>query len=233
MPTFYLYAITDGPGLPLPELFGVDGGELSALNCGALQAVVSPLAGGGAPLSKARLLQHEAVVEALMRDRAVLPARFGTTADAGKIVAALDGRVPLFAAALERVRGRVEIGVRVLWPAPVAPPARPGEADRADGRAYMRALMAGAQRGREQREAAESFAAQLAAALADLADAETHEALAEPRPQLKAAFLVRRERVPEARRRIAAIGAARPELSVLATGPWPAYSFSNLQEPPR
>lgn len=231
MPTFYLYAITNGPGLPLPELFGVDGAELSALSCGALQAVVSPFAGEQAALSKARLLQHEAVVEALMRDRAVLPARFGTLADGGKIAAAIERHAALFAEGLERVRGRVEIGVRVLWPASEARPARPGEADRADGRAYMRALLAGAQRGRELRDAAESFAAQLAACLADLADAKTHEAVSEPRPQLKAAFLVRRELVPEARRRIAELGATRPELSVLATGPWPAYSFSNLQEP--
>jgi hypothetical protein len=228
MSFLYLYAITDGPELELPALAGVDGGALDAIRCGALQAVVSPLAGAQVALSRARLLEHEAVVEALMGRRAVLPARFGAVAAPAQVAAALERHGPLLAANLARVRGRVEIGLRALWAAPAAAPEPPPPPDRSDGRAYMRSLLAAAQRDRRRQELAEAVAAEIAAAVAGVADAETHELLPAPRWLLKAAFLVRRERVPELRRRIAAIGAAHGELALMATGPWPAYSFTDV-----
>lgn len=227
----YLYAIVDGPEVELPTPAGVDGGAASGVRSGELQAVVSPLAGGHVGLTKARLLQHEAVIEALMERHTVLPARFGTLASEPQLLQALERHSALFAANLARVRGRVEVGLRAVWASPEPPPLpRPREADRADGRAYMRALLAEAQRDTRRRERAEALEAQLAVALADLADEETHELPAAPRPLLKAAYLVRSDRVGEVRRRIVQLGAAHPDLALLATGPWPAYSFTDVQQ---
>jgi hypothetical protein len=231
MDNLYLYAITDGPDLEPPMLAGVDGEGVIGWRCGDLLAIVSPLPSGHAALTRTRLLQHEAVIEALMERCTVLPARFGTVGVAGQIAQALELHSQQFAANLARVRGRVEIGLRVLWATPEeAPPPRTRTLDRTDGRAYMQALMAEAQQSRRRHERAEAVAVQLAAGLADLTDEERHEILPDPRPLLKAAYLVRRDYVPEVQRRIVALGAAYPDLALLATGPWPAYSFTDVRQ---
>ncbi|NCC37259.1 MAG: hypothetical protein EOM24_35410, partial [Chloroflexia bacterium] len=46
-----------------------------------------------------------------------------------------------------------------------------------------------------------------------------------PRTLLKAAYLLDRECMDEARRCLATMREAHPELAFLATGPWPVYSF--------
>ena len=45
---------------------------------------------------------------------------------------------------------------------------------------------------------------------------------------LSAAHLVERECVADYRRRLKAARAVRPELKFLTSGPWPPYSFANI-----
>ena len=86
MSKFYLYAITDRPESPLPVIPPVDkesGNGLEdattiSLEYRAIAAVISPIGVSEAPATEANLWRHEAVVEALMTDRTVLPVRFGT-----------------------------------------------------------------------------------------------------------------------------------------------------------
>src|SRR5712692_1193299 len=63
------------------------------------------------------LLEHHAIVSRLSAEHAgVLPARFPTwLADTEALRGELERRQADFAAALERVRGRVEIAMTVLW----------------------------------------------------------------------------------------------------------------------
>ena len=89
----------------------------------------------------------------------------------------------------------------------------------------MQALLERTQRSQRRRTMAEELAASLTAGLAELADAMVEKVMPTPQLLLKAAYLVRREHVPEIRRRIEALRAANPALAILATGPWPAYSF--------
>jgi hypothetical protein len=89
----------------------------------------------------------------------------------------------------------------------------------------MLALLAKTQTSQRRRDTAEDLAARLTAGLAELADAVVEKVLPTPQMLLKAAYLVRREHVPEIRRRIEALRAGNPALAILATGPWPAYSF--------
>jgi hypothetical protein len=179
------------------------------------------------PLSRDNLLCHERVIEALMDARAVLPARFGTTAECvERIQNTLELNSAGYRANLDRVRGRVEIALRVGWePEAGEPAARPRAADVASGRGYMLALLERAKGSQRQRDAAEDLAARLTGGLAELADAAVEKVLPTPQMLLKAAYLVRREHVPEMRRRIAALRTSYPALAILSTGPWPAYSF--------
>jgi hypothetical protein len=227
MGALYVYAIVDQPEIALPAVTGVGNAAISGLRAGDLMAVISQTDLGTVPLSRDNLLCHERVIEALMSARAVLPTRFGTTAEsAERLQKALETNGAGYSRNLDRVRGRVEIALRVGWePAEEAPAARPRVSEAASGRGYMLALLKQTQASQRQRDDAETLAAALTAGLHDLADGIVEKVLPTPKLLLKAAYLVRREDVPEAKRRIEALRAAHPNLAILATGPWPAYSF--------
>ncbi|NNJ11154.1 GvpL/GvpF family gas vesicle protein [Chloroflexales bacterium ZM16-3] len=227
MGSLYVYAIVDQPDLDLPEIRGIGDAEISGLRTDDLMAVVSMFDGETVPLSRNNLLCHERVIEALMRERSVLPTRFGTTTDrAERIQQTLEANRDSYRANLDRVRGRVEIALRVGWePEEDAPVARPRAADIADGRSYMQALLERSQGSRRRRDTAEDLAAKLTAGITELSDAVVEKVMPTPQLLLKAAYLVRYENVPEVRRRIETLRTEYPALSILATGPWPAYSF--------
>jgi hypothetical protein len=222
----YIYAIVDRPEIDFPIVRGFGDAEIGGLRVGDLMAITSPIE-GAVPLSRDNLLCHERVIEALMCTRAVLPARFGTTTEGTeRLQQTLEAQSASFSANLNRVRGKVEIAVRVGWqPEAAEPQPRPRAADVLDGRGYMQALLAQTQHNQRQRATAEELAARLSARLADLADAVVEKVLPAPQLLLKAAYLVRREHVSEIKQRIETLRADHPALAILATGPWPAYSF--------
>jgi hypothetical protein len=220
----YLYAITGGFPPVDVRREGLQGAPVFVLECGALLAVVSRYE-GAAPVrvDADSALRHEGVVEALFEQRATLPVRFGTVmADEAQVRQQLDERGDVYLRALDRVRGRVELGVRVLWvdrsPAS-APPARTSGRDYLMGRLEEERRFQA--RKAEARSQAESFCARLSGLATDTAVQLT------PTPGLlfSAAFLVDREKVADFTREVALVEGGSDALRLLLTGPWPAYSF--------
>ncbi len=208
-----LYAIPDDPGPPLPDVAG-----LRLVPFDGLAAVCTPASED--EVSPETLWRHEDVVEALMADRDLLPVRYGTRLDDEAAVArAMEGRRDELAAALERVRGAVELSVRVVAagaaPAP-SPPPHPAE--RTSGAEYLR-LRAEAEVSRD--EAASALNDPLAALARDSAQAQ-------PRPPelFRAAYLVERATVDSFVAEVGRLQGANPDLAILCTGPWPPYSFA-------
>jgi len=205
-----LYAITDDPGPPLPDVAG-----LRLVPFDGLAAVYTPAS--DAELSPETLWRHEEVVEALMADRDVLPVRYGTRLeDEAAVAHAVGERRDELAAALDRVRGAVELSVRVV-PAREAP-RPPDHGETRSGADYLR-VRALAEAGRS--EAAHALQEPLAA----LARASTE---GRPRPPelFRAAYLVERGAVDSFVAVVARLQGANPALAILCTGPWPPYSFA-------
>lgn len=106
----YIYGVVDEA--PAELGLGLEGEPLRAVTEGPVAAVVS--AHDRAPEAEEdELWQHEAVVERLMEDAAVLPMRFGTTvADAKQVEELLRAREEELVESLAAVRGAVELSVR-------------------------------------------------------------------------------------------------------------------------
>jgi hypothetical protein len=107
-----LYAITDDPPGALPDL-----ATLRAVAAGGLAAIWAPApeADAAHEIGPEDLWRFEAVVEALMADRDLLPMRFGTrVADPEAARAVLHERHDELTASLDRVRGATELAVRVV-----------------------------------------------------------------------------------------------------------------------
>ena len=231
----YLYAVTDRPELLLPIESGLEGAPLASLSYQEIAAVVSPIDTASIQATEAHLWQHEAVVEALMADRAILPVRFGTLlADETATQSALERRYASFVADLARVRGRVELGLRVLWESEANPPpaAAPSQTEKnhggrsgGDGWAYMLARLAEDRHFQARRRQAEELAADIHAPLARLVADSTRQVLVTRRLLLTAAYLVEQGQVVAFQREVEALRKAYPDLDFLCTGPWPAYSF--------
>ena len=81
--TTCLYAITDRPEMPLPAQLGLDDVELAPIVWQNIGAVISTHDGEPPPASADALWRYEAVLEALMEHRTVLPVRYGTMTAVG------------------------------------------------------------------------------------------------------------------------------------------------------
>jgi Gas vesicle synthesis protein GvpL/GvpF len=210
----YLYALTDGATLTAP-VTGIGGADVRLEDLGGLSAAVCQVDGAVVEPSERAVLAHAAVVDALTRGgTAVLPVRFGRAfRDRDALEASVRASEPDLRAALELVRGCVEIGLRVLAPERDAGRETPGS-----GADYMRRRL-------EKVQEAEAIAAELHAPLERLARASTKSVLPTPRLLLSAAYLVPSRSVERFRDFVDEASAARADLSVACTGPWPPYSF--------
>jgi len=112
----YAFARHPGPALPdVPGLFEVPFDGLAAF-CG-------PATDDDREATPEALWRHEEVVEALMRDRDILPARFGTrVADEADAVRAGTARADGLRSALAHVSGAVELSLRVRAREPAGGP---------------------------------------------------------------------------------------------------------------
>ena len=213
-----MYALVRHPA-SVPDLPGIDDGPLRALPVAGdgVDAVVSETRTGTAP-SEAAIMAHARVVEAVAAaNESVLPARFaGDVSAEAELSRILGERRDKILEALDRVDGCVELGVRVL---PAQDDSR-GQA--ATGSEYMRRRL-------DEIARAQQLAHRLHGALAAAARESTCNVLARRDVVLTAAYLVPRgdldrfhATLREAERQLAGV-------TVVATGPWPPYSFALLE----
>jgi hypothetical protein len=218
----YVYAVTDPFSEALAET-GFANARLRTVTGGRLAAVVSDHDDAPLVASEDDLWTHERVVEELVAQRPALPMRFGSMLrDDGAVAAMLADRQAELISALRRVRGAVELGVRVAWEQPAKGAVVAGEAStaaRGPGAAYLLGLSA-------TRRRASALAERLDHSVASLAHARVQRLLAAPTLPVTAAYLVDRERVESFRRRIVALDAELPDAAIVCTGPWPPYSFA-------
>jgi hypothetical protein len=211
----HLYAVVDSLD-ELPPVAGLADAPLRRLRVEGLDVVVSD-APPSQEQSEGAVLRHALVVEELMpRSAAVLPGRLGQDfADADALARAVEADAEQLRSGLRRVRGCVELGLRVLRPETAPAAERP-----LGGAEYMRARLA------EESEL-ERLAVETHEPLARLARAAVRRPRAAPDVLLESAYLVPVGRVEAFRSELTQVESAHPELAFVCTGPWPPYSFAS------
>jgi hypothetical protein len=222
----YGYAIAEpATAVPPPSRRGLGGAALRAIARADRAAVYSRHRSLRPRPSRDMLVAHELVVEALMARGAVLPLRFGTTLPSEEELAeSLASRSDELVCALERVRGRVELGVRVV-PARMPDGGTSGGGRRSSGRAYLLERV-------ERHRRSEAVVRKLHEALDAVAQASRTRARPTPPAILIADYLVDCEDVEGFRSRVEGVAAAHDDLRVAVTGPWPPYNFTDGGEVP-
>lgn len=220
----YVYAVTTSNVRSAPDVKGFEEAEVSLVRARGVAAVVSPIQ-SNPDLDEANVLRHEAVVEAAMALGPVLPVRFGTLlADEDAVREAIEIRRTELAAGLRRVKGRVELALRVLWSHDDGHASRPA-VSAASGRDYLLTSLEQSRQVRCLRRRAEARARDIHRPLASLAADSTCHVLNTSRQLLLAAYLVDRRSVAAFRRELDQLTSANPDLRMFCTGPWPPFSF--------
>jgi hypothetical protein len=204
----YLYALVESTAA-LPddvELVSIQG--IGAV-VGDIDDVVDP--------TDEHVLSHARIVDRLATlNDAVLPVRFGRGfREPDELEAALGRLAPQLEERLRAVRGCVELGVHVVG---AAPPMSGIEV----GADYMR---------RRLREVAEgeALADEIHVPLAERSRESTRNGSVAPAALLRAAYLVPRGDVDAFCGAVESAQQRHPELTFACTGPWPPYSFANVE----
>jgi len=174
--------------------------------------------------------EHQAVVERLLPLATVVPLRFGSLhRDRAAVDEFLQGRRDEYLAAIERLRGRVELGVKV-WVAPPASPQRSAQRA-ATGRDYLERQRAAREEAAEQRA---TIGERLRSIHERLRDAAEEAVLNRPQPReltgdpremaINAAYLVAADddALPV---QVELLRIEHPDLVFEVTGPWAPYNF--------
>ena len=188
-----------------PDVYMIGFGDLAAVASDVPCAVLDP--------TRDRVLAHDRVNHAVMRDRTVIPMSFGTVCRSREdVIRLLRAAQTAFSDVLEKMEGRVEFGLKVLQrPDAMADSPLSGTTDVELQARAERHLDDGLQRLRDV-----SVASRLNAPLGDLM-------------VLNAAFLVRRDGEHAFVSRVKEIARRFPHLLFKYTGPWPPYNFVNIR----
>jgi hypothetical protein len=212
----YVYAVVDA-GADLSNVRGLSGEPVRAVACGGVAAAVGDLA-GEPELTAETLKGHDEAVRRIAAVLpAVLPARFGTVlADEGALRDALGSRDEPLRSALEAVRGREQMTLRLALGAGAPVAAEPAEGG--PGLRYLEARSGTALRRRPD-------VARLLDGMGDLVRAERIERIDRPPLLGTVHHLVDRGSGPAYRERLDRLRGETPGLVSSVTGPWPPYAF--------
>src|SRR5437763_864317 len=274
--SLYVYCLSDElEAATVEELTGVGGAAVRVLSLGRIAAVVSEFEDESVAVTSENVRAHNRVNSQVLAALTPLPFRFGTRLAESRLAEYVAANEESLVASLARVRGCVEMSVKIRDGASKAKgkrqkaeeesdeaagesegtaSARVGGDDAAsaagedafEGSARGGAVSEGSARvgtgtafllakrreilGDEaSRLGAEEVAAWLAAGVAGAVRDSDVRVRPSESLVVRAAHLVERARVEEYRERVRSLSEERRSLQFLTSGPWPPYSFSDIE----
>jgi hypothetical protein len=224
----YAYCLTEGLDSLPASTNGINGAAIRLIRLGDFSSLVSDFSGDAVPVNRDNALAHAAVVRSVLDRTTPLPFRFGTLVTEQQLESYVVTRRDALQANLELVRGCVEMSVKIIWDRAWTEESSDNDDELKPGTAFLvekrRAL-----RGSEARTAeATRIAGWLKERLGESIRETRINTDSTDKLLVAAAYLVEWKRVEQYRARLEQARLERPELHFLASGPWPPYSFANI-----
>jgi len=220
---------------------GGRGDEVYTIHHGHLAAVVSDTPLVVYDPTRENALRHEQVNETVMNDYTVIPMSFGTVFKREEdVIAFLDGTADALMDVLNKMRDKIELGLKVNWEreAIISEIEQENEEisrlkeeiNRSGSSTYFARMQLGRLVEQALTNRSDSFVAEVYDHLRDTAVASRAGKPIGDKMILNAAFLVEREKADEFDTKVQEIARKyEGKLSFRYTGPWPPYNFVNIR----
>ena len=228
-----------------PRRFGAIGlgGEptdVQTVSFREIAAVISDTPEEVLDATRENVLAHERVNETVMKTFTVIPMSFGTifkTRD--DIVELLRGAYEAFSDVLDKMRDKVEFGLKVLWDRDVmireienddeGIRRLKNEISAVPGSTYFARMQYGRQIDVALQTRSEQYVADIFNQLRDVSVAARANKPIGEKMIMNAAFLVSRDKETAFDAKVKEVGALYDKLNFRYTGPWPPYNFVNIR----
>ena len=219
---FYVYGIAERIET-LAVSSGISGARVDIKDVEGFSVLVSEFGNDAVPVTRENALTHDSVVRSVLDQTSPLPFRFGTLSTEKELASYLQAHRQTIEARLALVRGCLEMSVKII-----------SNTDQTDSQAETGELGPGAAFLAQKRR--EILGSDEAKDVAEWLQREVSEIVREAQITLcpteklivAAAHLVEREQLAIYRGRVGNARKMRPELHFWVSGPWPPYSFSNI-----
>jgi hypothetical protein len=226
----YVYCLVEGIEQLEQPVLGISGAPVRVFKTSDLSVLVSDLNADSVAVTRENALAHAAVVRSTLDRVTPLPFRFGTIVTEQQLLNYLSSRKPALETKLASVRGCVEMSVKIIWDT-IQPEQHTDEAESTQGPGAS--FLAAKRRKILGDESKAAQASEISTWLHEQVSGLIRDELVTLRPAeklvLSAAHLVERSRIGQYREKSAEFRRNRPELHFLLSGPWPPYSFANIE----
>jgi gas vesicle protein GvpL/GvpF len=225
----YAYCLADDIDVLEDPAPGISGTPVRLLKTEGFSVLASDLDADMVQVTPENALAHAAVVRSILDRTTPLPFRFGTLVTEQQLVSYLSARKRALETKLAEVRGCVEMSVKIIRPSSAPESEANDQTNQGAGTSFL------AQKRREilGGEQSAADASTISAWLHDQISGLIREEQVTLRPTeklvLTAAHLVERAKVKKYRENMAEACQSRPDLHFLSSGPWPPYSFANIE----
>jgi hypothetical protein len=209
------------------SVFGVTGAVVRVLKIEDISVLVSDCEAVAA--TQENMLAHAAVVRSVCTRTTPVPFRFGTLATEPQLRSFITSNEVAIANKLAHLSGCVEMDLKIVWQSSNAAAARPDQ-PAGPGTAFLR------EKRRELLGDDQTLAQR--AELSSLLSEEPGNLVKEEKISLGSSenawlarvfHLVEASKIKEYRQKMQALREQRPELQLEVSGPWPPYSFANIE----
>jgi hypothetical protein len=227
----HVYCLAEGVERLDNTLRGVSGASVRLVEFDEdLSAVVSVCGTDAFAVNRRNALAHHEVVRSITEKTTPLPARFGTLVTVEQLRIYVSTHQQAIKAKLAHVRGGVEMTVRMIRALANTPQESQTEETIGPGTAFLlekRREILREKTGAAQREQLSTW---LHERLGDLIKEQKISITPSETVILaRADHLIDRAKVQEYRGKMGAAIQERPDIRFLVSGPWPPYSFANIE----
>ena len=225
---FYVYCIASTPVELDPSLIGVGGGAAEQLIVDGLSVVASKFDTDRVSVSRENILRHDAIVRNVLAMTTPLPFRFGTLVTEAGLRSYVTSRKAALQDRLEVVKDSVEMSIKVIWQSTDDDESPATTEDLGVGAAFLVAKRQELFGDERLVKRSQEIADWLSGRIKNLVKKENISVHPKQKLVLAGAYLIQQAIQAQFRTRVEELAVERPELHFLTSGPWPPYTFANI-----
>ena len=224
----YVYCLTEGIDELNGPVLGLSGAPVRLQTLENVGVLVSDFNADTVPVTSENTMAHAAVVRSVLDRTTPLPFRFGTLVTEQQLTRFVSARKPALETNLALVRGCVEMNVKIIWEV-----SKENEDLNESQQGAGASFLAAKRREILGSELRAAQAKEISTWLNEIVSGLTRDEKVTLQPSarlfLAVAHLVERANLNHYREKMVVAREARPDLHFLLSGPWPPYSFTNIE----